>query len=187
MASTTGRCGLSQTHRPSAAAPLRPSRAGAVQPPRATWREVERPLIIQANGGQPILAPRTEAMQGDPFTSLLRQRTIFMGGEVEDFGADALVSQLLLLDSQDQGKDIKIFINSPGEVREVAWMSGPHGGRPGGGPPPRISAARARLKAAWDAFAHWRACKARSAAPGPDPPCPSQAAQSRLAWASMTQ
>jgi ATP-dependent Clp protease protease subunit len=43
------------------------------------------------------------------------QRTIFMGGEVEDFGADALVSQLLLLDSQDQGKDIKLFINSPGK------------------------------------------------------------------------
>lgn len=63
---------------------------------------------------QPILAPRTEQMGGDPFGLLLRNRTIFMGGEVEDFGADALVSQLLLLDSQDQGKDIKLFINSPG-------------------------------------------------------------------------
>ena len=64
---------------------------------------------------QPILSPRTEQMGGDPFGLLLRNRTIFMGGEVEDFGADALVSQLLLLDSQDQGKDIKLFINSPGE------------------------------------------------------------------------
>jgi ATP-dependent Clp protease protease subunit len=74
----------------------------------------DRPWInIQANG-QPILAPRSAEMQGDPFGSLLRQRTIFMGGEVEDFGADALVSQLLLLDSQDQGKDIRLFINSPG-------------------------------------------------------------------------
>jgi len=53
-------------------------------------------------------------MQGDPFGLLLRQRTIFMGGEVEDFSADALISQLLLLDSQDVGKDIKLFINSPG-------------------------------------------------------------------------
>ncbi len=53
-------------------------------------------------------------MQGDPFGMLLRQRTIFMGGEVEDFAADALISQLLLLDSQDPTKDIKLFINSPG-------------------------------------------------------------------------
>ena len=63
---------------------------------------------------QPVLAPRTAEMQGDPFGLLLRQRTIFMGGEVEDFGADAIISQLLLLDSQDPSKDIKLFINSPG-------------------------------------------------------------------------
>jgi ATP-dependent protease ClpP protease subunit len=53
-------------------------------------------------------------MAGDPFGLLLRQRIIFLGGEVEDFGADALVSQLLLLDNQDATKDIKLFINSPG-------------------------------------------------------------------------
>lgn len=73
------------------------------------------------------MAPRTADMQGDPFGALLRQRTIFMGGEVEDFSADALVSQLLLLDSQDQRKDIKLFINSPGE----ACVAGT------GRPPPR--------------------------------------------------
>nr|7EKO_C Chain C, ATP-dependent Clp protease proteolytic subunit [Chlamydomonas reinhardtii]7EKO_E Chain E, ATP-dependent Clp protease proteolytic subunit [Chlamydomonas reinhardtii]7EKO_G Chain G, ATP-dependent Clp protease proteolytic subunit [Chlamydomonas reinhardtii]7EKQ_C Chain C, ATP-dependent Clp protease proteolytic subunit [Chlamydomonas reinhardtii]7EKQ_E Chain E, ATP-dependent Clp protease proteolytic subunit [Chlamydomonas reinhardtii]7EKQ_G Chain G, ATP-dependent Clp protease proteolyt len=63
---------------------------------------------------QPIVAPRTAEMQGDPFGLLLRQRIVFLGGEVEDFGADAIISQLLLLDSQDPTKDIKIFINSPG-------------------------------------------------------------------------
>lgn len=72
----------------------------------------DRPWI-EANG-QPMLAPRTAEMQGDPFGLLLRQRTIFMGGEVEDFSADAIISQLLLLDSQDPSKDIKLFINSPG-------------------------------------------------------------------------
>ena len=61
-----------------------------------------------------MLAPRTAEMQGDPFSLMLRQRIIFMGGEVEDFGADAIISQLLLLDSQDPNKDIKLFINSPG-------------------------------------------------------------------------
>ena len=53
-------------------------------------------------------------MQGDPFGLLLRQRVVFLGGEVEDFGADAIISQLLLLDNQDPQKDIKMFINSPG-------------------------------------------------------------------------
>eukprot|EP00798_Chlamydomonas_sp_ICE-L_P020011 gene20011-26726_t len=71
----------------------------------------DRPWI---SANQPMLAPRTAEMRGDPFGLLLSQRTIFMGGEVEDFSADAIISQLLLLDSQDPGKDIKLFINSPG-------------------------------------------------------------------------
>ena len=52
----------------------------------------DRPWI-EANG-QPILAPRTADMAGDPFGLLLRQRIVFLGGEVEDFGADALVSHM---------------------------------------------------------------------------------------------
>jgi ATP-dependent Clp protease, protease subunit len=53
-------------------------------------------------------------MAGDPYGLLLKQRIVFLGGEVNDFGADAIVSQLLLLDAQDPTKDIKLFINSPG-------------------------------------------------------------------------
>ncbi|KAF6250713.1 Clp protease-domain-containing protein [Scenedesmus sp. NREL 46B-D3] len=83
------------------------------QPSDAAGKGRDRPWI-EANGGQPILAPRTQDMAGDPFGLLLRQRIVFLGGEVEDFGADALVSQLLLLDNQDATKDIKLFINSPG-------------------------------------------------------------------------
>lgn len=60
------------------------------------------------------LVCRTQDMAGDPFGLLLRQRIVFLGGEVNDFAADALISQLLLLDSQDPNKDIKLFINSPG-------------------------------------------------------------------------
>lgn len=71
----------------------------------------DRPWIT---ANQPQLAPRTPEMSGDPFSLLLRQRTIFLGGEVEDFSADAIISQLLLLDSQDPTKPIKLFINSPG-------------------------------------------------------------------------
>lgn len=58
------------------------------------------------------MAPRTG--QFDPFSLLLKQRIVFLGGEVNDFVADAVVSQLLLLDAQDSTKDIKLFINSPG-------------------------------------------------------------------------
>ena len=71
------------------------------------------PHVLQAQG-QPILAPRTQDLGGDPFGLLLKQRIVFLGGEVNDFVADAIVSQLLLLDSLDSTKDIKLFINSPG-------------------------------------------------------------------------
>lgn len=70
------------------------------------------PFIVDSS--DPMVAPRTADMAGDPFGLLLSQRTIFLGGEVNDFSADAIISQLLLLDSQDGKKDIKLFINSPG-------------------------------------------------------------------------
>eukprot|EP00955_Chlamydomonas_euryale_P027156 286106-Chlamydomonas_euryale.AAC.6 len=124
MASVTGKCSL--RFRPSAG-PARPSRSPRATVMAATWREVDRaaPLLIQANG-QPIMAPRTEG-GGDPYAALLRQRTVFMSGEVEDFGADALVSQLLLLDAQEQGKDIRLFINSPEACMCGGVQTGMHG------------------------------------------------------------
>jgi ATP-dependent Clp protease protease subunit len=45
---------------------------------------------------------------------LLRERIIFLGNEIEDFLADAIVSQLLLLDAMDSESDIRLFVNSPG-------------------------------------------------------------------------
>lgn len=39
---------------------------------------------------------------------------MFLGNEINDFVADAIISQLLLLDAQDPNKDIRLFINSPG-------------------------------------------------------------------------
>merc|ERR1712087_704672 len=63
--------------------------------------------------GPPPMVPRT-ADASDPFGLLLKQRIVFLGGEVNDFSADAVISQLLLLDSMDPSKDIKLFINSPG-------------------------------------------------------------------------
>ena len=51
---------------------------------------------------------------GDVMGLLLRERIIFLGNEIEDFLADAVVSQLLLLDAMDPESDIRLFINSPG-------------------------------------------------------------------------
>jgi hypothetical protein len=101
-----------------------PSRGDPQQPQQQQQpKGYDRPWI-QANG-QPIMAPRTADMAGDPFGLLLRQRIIFLGGEVDDFGADAIVSQLLLLDQQDATKDIKLFINSPGGwAGALCWEGG---------------------------------------------------------------
>jgi len=52
--------------------------------------------------------------ESDTMGFLLRERIVFLGSEIDDFVADATVSQLLLLDAQDPTKDIKLFINSPG-------------------------------------------------------------------------
>ncbi|MBN2626399.1 MAG: ATP-dependent Clp protease proteolytic subunit, partial [Spirochaetales bacterium] len=50
----------------------------------------------------------------DIFSRLLKDRIIFLDGEINDVSADLVVAQLLFLESQDPGKDINLYINSPG-------------------------------------------------------------------------
>lgn len=52
--------------------------------------------------------------QMDVFSRLMMDRIIFLGTEVDDYAANTLQAQLLYLDSVDNGKDISIYINSPG-------------------------------------------------------------------------
>ena len=52
--------------------------------------------------------------QMDVFSRLMMDRIIFLGTEVNDYTANTLTAQLLYLDSIDSGKDISIYINSPG-------------------------------------------------------------------------
>jgi len=52
--------------------------------------------------------------QLDVFSRLMMDRIIFLGTEIDDYTANTLQAQLLYLDSVDQGKDISIYINSPG-------------------------------------------------------------------------
>ena len=50
----------------------------------------------------------------DIYSRLLKDRIIFLGEEVTDVAANIVVAQLLFLESEDPGKDIHLYINSPG-------------------------------------------------------------------------
>lgn len=50
----------------------------------------------------------------DIYSRLLKERIIFLGEEVNDVTASLIVAQLLFLESEDPGKDINFYINSPG-------------------------------------------------------------------------
>ncbi|MBY0544717.1 MAG: ATP-dependent Clp endopeptidase proteolytic subunit ClpP [Gammaproteobacteria bacterium] len=52
----------------------------------------------------------------DIYSRLLKERIIFMVGEVEDHMANLIVAQLLFLESENPDKDIALYINSPGGV-----------------------------------------------------------------------
>lgn len=52
--------------------------------------------------------------QMDVFSRLMADRIIFLGTEIDDYTANTLQAQLLYLDSSDPGKDISIYVNSPG-------------------------------------------------------------------------
>ena len=52
----------------------------------------------------------------DIYSRLLKDRIVFLDGEINDLTADLVVAQLLLLESQDPERDISLYINSPGGV-----------------------------------------------------------------------
>lgn len=52
--------------------------------------------------------------QIDVFSRLMMDRIIFLGTDVNDYSANVIQAQLLFLDNNDPGKDVNIYINSPG-------------------------------------------------------------------------
>lgn len=52
----------------------------------------------------------------DIYSRMLKERVIFLVGEVEDMGASTIVAQMLFLESENPDKDIHFYINSPGGV-----------------------------------------------------------------------
>lgn len=57
----------------------------------------------------------------DIYSRLLKDRIIFLGEEVNDVSANVIVAQLLFLESEDPGKDIRFYINSPGGSVTSGW------------------------------------------------------------------
>lgn len=57
----------------------------------------------------------------DIYSRLLKDRIIFLGEEVNDVSANLIIAQLLFLESEDPGKDIHLYINSPGGSVTAGW------------------------------------------------------------------
>jgi len=69
-------------------------------------REYLNPYILEER--------QMNVTQLDVFSRLMVDRIIFLGTQIDDYSAGILQAQLLYLDSADPGKDISIYINSPG-------------------------------------------------------------------------
>lgn len=57
----------------------------------------------------------------DIYSRLLKDRIIFLGEEVNDTTASLIIAQLLFLESEEPGKDIQLYINSPGGSVSAGW------------------------------------------------------------------
>lgn len=74
-------------------------------------------MVPQAAGGLvPIVVEQTARGERsfDIYSRLLKERVIFLVGQVEDYMANLVVAQLLFLESENPDKDIHLYINSPG-------------------------------------------------------------------------
>ena len=72
----------------------------------STQNHVLNPYILEER--------QLNVTQMDVFSRLMMDRIIFLGTDIDDYTANTLQAQLLFLDSADPGKDISIYINSPG-------------------------------------------------------------------------
>ncbi|MCC5792221.1 MAG: ATP-dependent Clp endopeptidase proteolytic subunit ClpP [Legionellaceae bacterium] len=75
-------------------------------------------VIRNASGLVPMVIEQTSRGERsyDIYSRLLKERIIFLLGEVEDHMANLVVAQLLFLESENPEKDIYLYINSPGGV-----------------------------------------------------------------------
>jgi ATP-dependent Clp protease protease subunit len=64
------------------------------------------PMVVDSSG--------SVERSWDIYSRLLRERIVFLGREVDDELANLVAAQLLFLDAEDPGKDISLYVNSPG-------------------------------------------------------------------------
>jgi ATP-dependent Clp protease protease subunit len=80
-------------------------------------KQINNSMSPQAAGGLvPIVVEQTARGERsyDIYSRLLKERVIFLVGQVEDYMANLVVAQLLFLESENPDKDIHLYINSPG-------------------------------------------------------------------------
>lgn len=73
-------------------------------------------MTEQMNYNIPVVVEQTSNGERgyDIYSRLLKDRIVFVDGEINDITADLVVAQLLFLESQDPEKEIDVYINSPG-------------------------------------------------------------------------
>ena len=73
-------------------------------------------LDTQASGLVPMVVEQSSRGERayDIYSRLLKERVIFLVGQVEDHMANLIVAQMLFLESENPDKDIHLYINSPG-------------------------------------------------------------------------
>jgi ATP-dependent Clp protease protease subunit len=76
------------------------------------------PVDVYMNTLVPMVVEQTSRGERsyDIYSRLLKERIIFMTGQVEDYTASLICAQLLFLESENPNKDISFYINSPGGV-----------------------------------------------------------------------
>lgn len=81
-------------------------------------RDYSEQVIRNASGLVPMVVEQTSRGERsyDIYSRLLKERIIFLLGEVEDHMANLVVAQLLFLESENPEKEISLYINSPGGV-----------------------------------------------------------------------
>ena len=73
-------------------------------------------MNVQMNNNVPFVIERSGNGERsyDIFSRLLKDRIVFVDGEINDLNADLVVAQILFLESENPDKDISMYINSPG-------------------------------------------------------------------------
>lgn len=73
-------------------------------------------MDVQASGLVPMVVEQSSRGERayDIYSRLLKERVVFLVGQVEDHMANLIVAQLLFLESENPDKDIHLYINSPG-------------------------------------------------------------------------